>query len=74
MSLYNFRCLRSLIHKLCVGPLNGLCSSQPKIEEQKAASRAGDRMKYAKKHPTQKRSRKDSMKLLQLNNGNLILF
>jgi hypothetical protein len=48
------------MHTRCVVPPNAnCCSSQPKTEEQKAARRARDRLNYTKKHPIQKRSRKD---------------
>jgi hypothetical protein len=48
------------MHTCCVVPPNAnRRSSEPKIEEQKAVRRARDRLNYAKKHPIQKRSRKD---------------
>jgi hypothetical protein len=74
ISSYNFKCLHRLMHLWCVVPPNAIRhSSQPKTEEQKAARRARDRLIYAKTHPIQKRSRKDSIKPFQSNSGNIIL-
>jgi hypothetical protein len=58
------------MHILCVVPTNANPRSRkPKTKEQKEVRQARDRLNYAKKkHPIQKRSRKDII------NGTSILF
>jgi hypothetical protein len=56
----NFRCLQRLMHIWSVVPTNANRHlSKPKTEEQKEARPTRDRLNYAKKHPIQKRPRKD---------------
>jgi hypothetical protein len=56
----NFRCLQRLMYIWSIVPTNAnRRSSKQKTKEQKEARRARDRLNYAKKHPIQKRPRKD---------------
>jgi hypothetical protein len=58
---YNFTNLWRLMHRWCiVRPNINHRSRQQKMEEQKEARRVS-RLNYAKQHPIQKRSRKDSI-------------
>jgi hypothetical protein len=62
------------MHRWCiVTPIGNGRSSQSKKEEQKEAKWVRNRMRYANKHPIQKRCQKDSIKPLQLNNGKTIV-
>jgi hypothetical protein len=65
----NSRCLQRLMHIWFVVPTNDIPrSSKPRTEEQKEARRVRDKLNYAKKHPIQKRPRKDII------NGSSIFF
>jgi hypothetical protein len=61
------------MHRCCAStPKGNDRSSKPK-KEQKEAKRTRDRMRYANKHPIQKRFRKDNIKPLQSINGSTIV-